>query len=87
MNSKNVVNATSPLASVFIDDILMDQSPCLGPGEDPWPVSVAIEEGASRIRLTIRDGYDNMPFAVVDWVNAGFQVTPGDGATERQDKA
>ncbi len=60
------------IARVFVDERMADQSPCLGPGEEPWQVSVPIPSGAGRIRLRVSDGYDNVPYAVVDWANAGF---------------
>ena len=68
----------SVVAKVYVDEVLVVESPLLRAGDAPWNVDVTIprrlRSGATprRLRLVITDGGNGINSDWCDWVNAGF---------------
>ena len=57
---------------VFIDGILVSQSPVLRISQEPWPFDVPINPGSLRINLVAANAGNRTPYDLANWVDVGF---------------
>ncbi|MBP1964095.1 NPCBM/NEW2 domain-containing protein [Paenibacillus aceris] len=69
-NEVNKDGQGSIIFKVYVDGVLMSDSPVMGNNEF-WNFNVKLPENAKQIKLTL-DDYDGKNFDHGDWVNAGF---------------
>ena len=57
---------------VFIDGVLVSQSPVLRISQEPWPFDVPINPGSLRINLVAANAGNRTPYDLANWVDVGF---------------
>ena len=64
----------SVLFQVYIDDVLVAESPVLRISQGPWPFDVAIQQGSKRICLVVADAGDGNRLDIGNWAEVGFII-------------